>query len=151
MEEYHVDCRLLLNLNVMAVFHCIVLSYIFIMIININVRVSLFNTKVNVIANCYVILWCLALSHRHFVGRYCTIHIFNHHALHCIVYCIHPLQLIVDVLTKPTVLHGCMAWKVIDLGFEGSHISVLTLRCDSNQESNPSMHPPLLHVISLLV
>jgi hypothetical protein len=54
MEEYHVDCHLLSKLNAMAVFHCIVLSYIVIMIININVRASLFNTKVNVIANCFL-------------------------------------------------------------------------------------------------
>jgi hypothetical protein len=73
MEEYHIDCHLLSKLDAMALFHCIVLSYIVIMIININVRASLFNIKVNAIANCHAVSWRLALSHRHIIGRYCTI------------------------------------------------------------------------------
>jgi hypothetical protein len=74
MEEYHIDCHLLSKLNAMAVFHCIVLSYTVIMIININVRASLFNIKVNAIANCHVVSWCHALSHQHIIGRSSTFH-----------------------------------------------------------------------------
>jgi hypothetical protein len=41
MKEYHVYCRLLSELNTMTVSHCILLSYIVIMIINIRCLVSL--------------------------------------------------------------------------------------------------------------